>query len=71
MAMLSDDDLDLVELSAEDLDRAWDLWFDLAQSTNDADPCHTHGVFVTATIPEWPAAGSADRPSAADRSGSQ
>ena len=28
------------------LDLAWDLWFDLAQSTNDADPPYTHGVFV-------------------------
>jgi hypothetical protein len=50
MVMLSDDDTNLVGLSDEELDRAWDLWFDLAQSTNDADPSHTHGVFVTAPI---------------------
>jgi len=46
MAMLSDDDLDLQDMSEEDLARAWDLWFDLAQETNDADPPYTHGVFV-------------------------
>jgi hypothetical protein len=23
---------------------AWDLWFDLAQATNDEDPPYTHGV---------------------------
>ncbi len=38
MPMLSEDDTDLTELSAEELDAAWDLWFDLAQATNDADP---------------------------------
>lgn len=47
MPMLSDDDVNLVELSDEELDLAWDLWFDLAQSTNDADPPYTHGVFTT------------------------
>jgi hypothetical protein len=36
--MLSEDDLDLREMSPEDPDRAWDLWFDLAQGTNEA-PC--------------------------------
>jgi hypothetical protein len=46
--MLSDDD-DLAELSDEELARAWDLWFDLAQSTNDDDPPFTHGVFVNLT----------------------
>jgi hypothetical protein len=71
MAMLSDDDLNLVGLSAEDLDRAWDLWFDLAQSTNDSDPCHTHGVFVTAAIADPQPAPSADNPSATDASGSE
>lgn len=44
--MLSDDDLDLKDLSDEELARAWDLWFDLAQSTNDADPPYEHGVFA-------------------------
>ena len=45
MQMMSDDDLDLAGLSDEELARAWDLWFDLAQSTNDDDPPYTHGVF--------------------------
>lgn len=45
MATLSDDDLDLATLSEEDLAAAWDLWFDLAQSTNESDPPWTHGVF--------------------------
>ena len=51
MQMLSDDDTNLAELSDEELDLAWDLWFDLAQSTNDADPLYTHGVFVGVTLP--------------------
>ena len=46
MQLLSEDDLDLKEMTDEELERAWDLWFDLAQSTNDADPPYTHGVFV-------------------------
>lgn len=48
--MLSDDDLDLKDLSDEELAEAWDLWFDLAQHTNDDDPLHTHGVFVNLRI---------------------
>jgi hypothetical protein len=46
MQMLSEDDLNLRDLSDEELDRAWDLWFDLAQSTNPYDPPYTHGVFI-------------------------
>jgi hypothetical protein len=46
MEMLSDDDLNLRDLTDEELDRAWDLWFDLAQSTNDWDPPYTHGVLA-------------------------
>ena len=46
MAMLSEDDLNLRELTDEELDRAWDLWFDLAQTTNEWDRLYTHGVFV-------------------------
>jgi hypothetical protein len=45
MPALSDDDLDLAELTDEELAQAWDLWFDLAQATNDDDPPYTHGVF--------------------------
>lgn len=51
MRMLSEDDLDLKELTRDELDAAWDLWFDLAQSTNDTDPPYTHGVFVSAGSP--------------------
>ena len=46
MSMLSEDDLNLRELTDDELDRAWDLWFDLAQTTNEWDPPYTHGVFV-------------------------
>jgi hypothetical protein len=49
MRMLGEDDLDLRGLSDEELARAWDLWFDLAQHTNCADPPYTHGVFVGLT----------------------
>lgn len=45
MQMLSEDDRDLQGLSDHELALAWDLWFDLAQATNDADPPYTHGVF--------------------------
>jgi hypothetical protein len=58
MAMLSEDDRDLVGLSDRELALAWDLWFDLAQSTNDADPPYFHGVFQLAR-PADPAAGPA------------
>ena len=30
---------------------AWDLWFDLAQATNDFDPPYTHGVFMLCEVP--------------------
>jgi hypothetical protein len=50
MAMLSEDDRNLRELSDEELALAWDLWFDLAQVTNDADPPYTHGVFQRARM---------------------
>lgn len=46
MTMLSEDDLSLAGMSREELDAAWDLWFDLAQSTNDDDPPYNHGVLV-------------------------
>lgn len=47
MQMLSDDDRNIKELTREELDAAWDLWFDLAQSTNDLDPPYTHGVLAS------------------------
>jgi len=46
MRMLSEDDVNIEKLTADELDLAWDLWFDLAQATNDADPPYTHGVFA-------------------------
>ena len=46
MQLLSEDDLNLKDMTPEELDAAWDLWFDLAQATNDFDPPFTHGVFV-------------------------
>lgn len=46
MQMLSEDDRNLQDLTDAELDAAWDLWFDLAQTTNDDDPPYTHGVFV-------------------------
>ena len=46
MRMLSEDDVNLKDLSAEELDAAWDLWFDIAQTTNEADPPYSHGVFA-------------------------
>lgn len=54
--MLSDDDRNLKDLSDDELVRAWDLWFDLAQSTNESDPPYSHGVFSG-----LPPADSADR----------
>ena len=50
MPALSDDDLNLAGLSDEELVLAWDLWFDLAQTTNDGDPPYTHGVFQLARV---------------------
>jgi hypothetical protein len=47
MQMLSEDDLNIRDMTSEELDAAWDLWFDLAQSTNDADPPYSHGVFAS------------------------
>jgi hypothetical protein len=46
MDNLSEDDLNLREMTEEELAAAWDLWFDLAQATNEFDPPYTHGVFV-------------------------
>ena len=56
MRLLSEDDLNLREMTMEELDRAFDLWFDLAQHTNDFDPPYTHGVFVRLKEPEPPRA---------------
>jgi hypothetical protein len=47
--LLSEDDLNLEGMTDEELADAWNLWFDLAQATNDDDPPYTHGVFVNWT----------------------
>lgn len=51
MTQLSEDDVNLAGLTDDELARAWDLWFDLAQTTNDDDPPYTHGVFQLAPVP--------------------
>lgn len=51
MQMLSEDDRNLREMTDEELTLAWDLWFDLAQTTNASDPPYTHGVFATRRQP--------------------
>ncbi|HWM93662.1 MAG TPA: hypothetical protein VN493_23090 [Thermoanaerobaculia bacterium] len=51
MELLSEDDLNLKDMTPEELDLAWDLWFDLAQATNDFDPPYTHGVFILCEVP--------------------
>lgn len=65
MQMLSEDDRDLHDLSDAELALAWDLWFDLAQATNDADPPYTHGVFQMMRVgvvgPGAPARGCDDQ----------
>jgi hypothetical protein len=60
MELLSEDDLNLKDMTPEELDLAWDLWFTLAQTTNDSDPLYTHGVFVlfeSLPAPEEPPGG--------------
>jgi hypothetical protein len=43
---LSDEDLDLVNLTTEELDTYWLLWLTQAQTTNEADRAsYSHGVF--------------------------
>jgi hypothetical protein len=43
---LSEEDLDLENLSAEELDTYWRLWLVQAQVTNDEDRAsYSHGVF--------------------------
>lgn len=56
MKMVSDDDLNLKEMTDEELAAAWNLWFSLAQTTNDADPPYTHGVFVNVKGEDAPSA---------------
>ena len=46
MEMLSEDQRNIRNMTPEELDLAWDLWFDLAQATNEDDPPYSHGVLV-------------------------
>lgn len=66
MKLLSEDDLDLAGMSDEELAAAWDLWFDLAQATNDYDPPWTHGVFVGLADASGSAAPAGGGPAAPD-----
>lgn len=44
---LSDEDLDLQNLTDEELTAYWNLWLLQAQATNDLDaPFYEHGVFA-------------------------
>jgi hypothetical protein len=71
MQMISEDDRNLRDLSDEELDLAWDLWFDLAQTTNENDPPYTHGVFQRAGVVDGPeprtSNAGADHPRAGSR----
>ena len=50
---LSEEDLDLRNMSKEELDACWDLWLLQAQATNDRDRrMYSHGVFVLMEEPE-------------------
>jgi hypothetical protein len=50
---LSEEDLDLRNMSREELDAYWDLWLLQAQATNDRDRRkYSHGVFVLVEEPE-------------------
>jgi hypothetical protein len=60
MELLSEDDLNLKDMTWDELNRARDLWFDLAQATKDFDPSWTHGVFLNCTLDPEPPPGSRD-----------
>jgi hypothetical protein len=49
---LSEEDLDLRNLSQEELYAYWNLWLEQAQASNDLDQySYSHGVFVTMEEP--------------------
>jgi hypothetical protein len=58
---LSEEDLDLRNMTWEELVAYWNLWLLQAQATNDADPPYTHGVLVDMTWDDVPQAREADR----------
>jgi hypothetical protein len=48
---LSEEDLELRNLSEEELVTYWNLWLEQAQATNDLDEhTYSHGVFETAPM---------------------
>ncbi len=50
---LSEEDLDLRNLTAEELYAYWNLWLEQAQATNEADKnTYCHGVFTLEPSPE-------------------
>jgi len=51
---LSEEDLDLRNMSWEELVAYWNQWLLQAQATNDSDPPYTHGVIVTLTWDDLP-----------------
>ena len=52
---LSEEDLDLRNLSREELYAYWNFWLQQAQAINDPDrDTYSHGVFVTMTEPHGP-----------------
>ena len=49
---LSEEDLDLRNLSREELYAYWNFWLEQAQASNDLDrDTYSHGVFVTMKEP--------------------
>ena len=49
---LSEEDLDLRNLSEQELYAYWNFWLEQAQASNDLDRyTYSHGVFVTMTEP--------------------
>ncbi len=49
---LSEEDLDLQNLSRKELDAYWEVWFRQAQASNHLDyNRYSHGVFVDTTDP--------------------
>ncbi len=59
---LSEEDLDLRNLSEEELIAWWNLWLEMAQATNDLDAhLYSHGVFTHEP-------GTGPRPERGDRS---
>ena len=62
---LSEEDLDLKNLSAEERDVLWTAWLKQAQRTNERDrTLYSHGVFIHE--PPWGAPGAEARPATAE-----